>query len=210
MSQIKSIRQNQRLKITENNHGFSLVEIIIVLAIAGLLFIVVLAAYNQGQIVRRDDQRKEALHTVANNLDKFRQSRVYSNYYPWNNAGPVGPPSTFIAGRCNIASPAGVSCFRWYFDPAYSGSNTNSYADATLKDPYSRQIYLYQGFDDTHGTDDQANNLVSPTRSISATIYYRMGWVCGADATNASSFNPGVYRLSISLESGSIYCLDNH
>ena len=199
------MRTNRPLKLLKRQGGFSLLELMLVLAISGGLVTIIFFAFHNGQVIRRDNQRKEALQLIANNLDKLKDSTNYSHYYPWNTVkqGGVSEPVGICTG--------GVSCFRWFFDATAGNGSSSFYGIPNDTDPLSGTRYRYLGHDDASGTDE--TNLVLPTATTPATIYYRMGWPCGAaagDGDGDSGFNAGVYRLTISLEDGGRYCLDNH
>lgn len=51
--------------------GFTLIEVVIVLAIAGLIFVIVLLAVSQAQQARRDTQRKNDLNRITAQLEQF-------------------------------------------------------------------------------------------------------------------------------------------
>src|SRR5687767_15012820 len=95
------------------SRGFSLIEVVLVLAIAGLLLIVVFLAVSGAQMSRRDFQRKQDLAQLladvqkysANNAARIPQNQgqldgVFSSYY--NRKDPsTGNPYT---GEFNVDS----------------------------------------------------------------------------------------------------------
>ena len=197
MSTAPSSRLQQMRRRLSGHGGFSLVEIMLVLAIAAVLVVTIFMTFTFGQKIQRDNRRKDDLHLIAQNLDRLQESRVNHSYYPWNTDGPNN------AGAC----PPAPSCFAWYLDPAYAGINTSSYATSpSLTDPLTAQPYKYVGLDTV--TADTTYPVPSSARS--ATITYRMGWACGVDPNGGTPFNSGVYRLIVNLENGSTFCLDNH
>lgn len=58
----------------QNKKGFTIIEVVMVLAIGGLIFAVVLAAFPRVQKARRDSQRKNDLSALAGELEFFQSS----------------------------------------------------------------------------------------------------------------------------------------
>ena len=58
----------------QNKKGFTIIEVVMVLAIGGLIFAVVLAAFPRVQKARRDGQRKNDLSALAGELEFFQSS----------------------------------------------------------------------------------------------------------------------------------------
>jgi prepilin-type N-terminal cleavage/methylation domain-containing protein len=65
--------------------GFSLVELLVVVAILGILAIVALALFNSAQITSRDDKRKNDLTKIAAVLERYYSD--YGVYPPASDAG---------------------------------------------------------------------------------------------------------------------------
>ncbi len=86
-----------------NKKGFTLIEVVIVLAIAGLIFVIVFLAVSQAQAARRDTQR----HQDAN------QYVAAVNQYAGNNGGSI-PASAAQASSIlttylpSLTSPSGT------------------------------------------------------------------------------------------------------
>ena len=191
--------------------GFTLIEIMIVLAISGLLILAVFDAFTFGQRIHRDDKRKEDLQLVAKNLDELKDSTDYSHYYPWNT---------------DIQTCDGtLSVFECFFDPTKAPLPGHpSYAIPNGIDPLSNTPYQYEGAGvgfNGASIGSEADVAAAPTGSNAAVVLYRLGWPCSVSITTANEanyvaksptngFNAGVFRLEISLEQGGPYCLDNH
>lgn len=67
--------------------GFTLIEVVIVLAIAGLIFVIVFLAVSQAQQARRDTQRKEDASRLA----------AAVNQYASNNNGAIPTNASVVA-----------------------------------------------------------------------------------------------------------------
>lgn len=68
----------------EPKKGFTIIEVVLVLAIAGLIFAVVFAAFPRVQRSRRDSERKNDLASIAGELEFFQSSNRGS--YPEDDA----------------------------------------------------------------------------------------------------------------------------
>lgn len=63
-------------KAISSKRGFTLIEIVLVLAIAGLIMIVVFLAVTGAQRSRRDTQRKNDIARVVAGIEKFRSNHL--------------------------------------------------------------------------------------------------------------------------------------
>ncbi len=70
--------------LLKKEKGFTLIEIVLVLAIAGLLLVIVFLAVSGAQKSRRDSQRKNDLSRVAAQLESFASNT--SGTYPATQA----------------------------------------------------------------------------------------------------------------------------
>jgi prepilin-type N-terminal cleavage/methylation domain-containing protein len=75
--------------------GLTLIEIVVVMAIAGLLLAVVFAAIAGAQRSRRDNQRKHDLARLSAQLEVYASAN--SGIYPAVNAGPDGFKGGFLS-----------------------------------------------------------------------------------------------------------------
>lgn len=65
---------NKRYRKTTEGHGFTIIEVILVLAIAGLIFLMVFIALPALQKGQRDAQRKQDLSRVSVQMQSYLQS----------------------------------------------------------------------------------------------------------------------------------------
>ena len=111
-------------KISTNKHGFTIIEVVLVLAIAGLIFLMVFVALPALQRSQRDTQRRNdmarmataltnwqtnhsgALPTTADNVTSFRTSYVVDGLNdPDGAAYNIQVP---VAGNASTAMPSTV------------------------------------------------------------------------------------------------------
>lgn len=80
--------------------GFTLIEVVLVLAIGGLIFLLAFIAFQQVSRNRRDTQRRSDMGRVIAELQ---------NYYADNSKYPDEPTSTFPAGNATFCSTTGAA-----------------------------------------------------------------------------------------------------
>jgi len=157
-------------------NGFTLVEIVFVLAISGIIITLVFLVVPQAQVTRRDAQRKTYLGLVAANVDKYKESEANNYQYPADNA-----------------------TFDHAFDPADNSlTPPHPYAVTTNDtDPLSNTTYKF-------GTTAQ-----TPSSSQSAGIVYAPDVSCAGIAVGGAG-GLSIYSVTITLEDGASFCIDNH
>ena len=82
-------------KISTNKHGFTIIEVVLVLAIAGLIFLMVFVALPSLQRGQRDTQRKN---------DMARISTALTNYQSNNGSLPKSTDFTTLGGTYSVAT----------------------------------------------------------------------------------------------------------
>jgi prepilin-type N-terminal cleavage/methylation domain-containing protein len=101
----------------QTNNGFTLIEIVIVLAIAGLIFVIVFLAVQQAQRSRRDTQRKSDAGRVFAEIKTYRGNN--------NGSIPIGDTQThnfqndYLGSNFNDPSTGLAYHLHW------TGANTN-------------------------------------------------------------------------------------
>ena len=76
-----------KLSYFNNKKGFTIIEVVLVLAIAGLIFLMVFLALPALQRSQRDSQRKNQLNAIAAQLENYRAANKgrYVSDYTTNN-----------------------------------------------------------------------------------------------------------------------------
>ena len=120
------MKANTNLK----QRGFTLIEIVLVLAIAGLIFVIVFLAVSQAQASRRDTQRKNDLNRIA----------AQAEQYASNKRGDYPTEAMFTS--------------------ASSESRVNFIATEDLRDPMTGNDYTYQANYTTTSCDSAADGTV--------------------------------------------------
>lgn len=174
--------------------GFTIIEVVLVLAIAGLIFMMVFIALPQLQRAQRDTQRRT-------NLTAF-QSAI--TQYQSNNNGKI--PGQTLGGTDGTDVCQGVTEFvdfdtsatscrlmKTYMNAAGAEENLFTDPDGT---PYNIAIY------------GSTIDFSAPTE-VDHTIYMFVRAKCGEDETVTSASNPRDYAILYKLEGSGLYCEDN-
>ncbi|MBQ2672973.1 type II secretion system protein [Candidatus Saccharibacteria bacterium] len=182
---------------TNSKQGFTIIEVVLVLAIAGLIFLMVFVALPALQRSQRDTARRNDMSRVdtsliqyqTNNQDTGNGDLPTTASWDWKTQDDDNDPSTFPD-----ACKSNKACS---FLQRYMNSGTDSDTN-TFKDP-----------DGTYYNLDiaPADTPVPELPAMNYTIYVRTGAKCSGEdvATDAARHFAILYRL----EGAGIYCIDD-
>lgn len=183
----------------ESKKGFTIIEVVLVLAIAGLIFLMVFIALPSLQRNQRDAKRRDDMAVLLDAIKKYQT----------NNRGALpasNVPATFLRV---YYTPDGTS--PWYvFYRQYLGDN--------FKDPDGTAYDLYVTSCDGSGTktagqscwahDDSSYNILSKSFPNDHRIYITTQATCDGE-TAVKSSNPRKVTLQYKLEGGGVACLNS-
>lgn len=167
--------------VTKGSRGFTIIEVVLVLAIAGLIFLMVFIALPALQRGQRDTQRKDDLSRINTQISNFQGSN-----------------------RGKIPTTTGASPTIGSFVKNYLGNNTTTQTGSEYFDPSTGEGYTFI----TNGSDPTRSGNLSQISYEPSKICGDDGAAVGTyDGTTATARN---YVLRVLLE-GQIapYCLDN-
>lgn len=153
------------MNVPNKTKGFTIIEVVLVLAIAGLIFLVVFLALPALQRGQRDTQRKQDLGKLMSQVTSYQS----------NNQGslPVGAWDTTL--KTNYLTVNSTP----YADPS-NGSTYSLLQQATAPTgtatpaPSAGQILIYPGL--TCGSTNGVQGTISTTsRTFAAVIYQEQG-----------------------------------
>jgi prepilin-type N-terminal cleavage/methylation domain-containing protein len=145
--------------LLKKEKGFTLIEIVLVLAIAGLLLVIVFLAVSGAQKSRRDTQRKNDLSRIAAQLESYasNQNGIYPTAVQFSAvaAGPLNFWGTYVLSG-NYNDPTSGTVYtpgNWNAAPVFpvNGPALVTYRVGTACDGtvigrgYSVNISLEQG-----------------------------------------------------------------
>ncbi len=168
------------MNINKKVKGFTIIEVVLVLAIAGLIFMMVFLALPALQRSQRDSQRKS---------DVGRAITAIGNYSAANRGAiPLGVSAAqdadFVTKYLLTAGDA-------WFDPSGASSAASTLTNYALTSHNNGLI--------ANGYDDVANQNV---------VWYTVGATCDTGGAVKTAGNRKV-ALRIVLESGGVYCANN-
>lgn len=170
------------MNIRKKETGFTIIEVVLVLAIAGLIFLMVFIALPALQRNQRDTQRKNDLSRAMTALNSFAS----------NNRGAVPTESTvnttFKTGYLTVSGDS-------FLDPQGAGSSDSSATSYIFNTTSAATGDLSAGF----STDTQN------------TIYYAVGRVCNAAGGELAPTGAGSRKVTMRmyLEGGGVACQNN-
>ncbi len=90
-------RKNRLHTTGRNQNGFTLIEVVLVLAIGGLIFLLAFLAFQQVSVNRRDTQRRADLKRVQADLENFKANTITGAY-------PLSPGVTTAEGYSFVST----------------------------------------------------------------------------------------------------------
>jgi len=117
----------------KNTHGFTLIEVVLVLAIGGLIFLLAFLAYGQVSLNRRDTQRRNDLRSFVAELNNFKVDN--NNKLPIRQTAPCLSP-TAIPTKKDAATFSSTS-------PSLQSFINNYYRLSNSGDPSSGTYMIY-------------------------------------------------------------------
>lgn len=173
--------------------GFTIIEVMIVLAIAGLILVVVLLAIPQLQRNQRNEARRSATARIVSEIQN----------YSGNNAGVYPVASTTATPTAkNIGSPVSADTF---FTRYLGCSGSPAVCTANINDPQT-------SFPMGSGPAGTTNNVAVGATALGTNagdMYYNTGVLCDGEITTTTGAGQRNFAFITRLEGGAGYCLDN-
>lgn len=183
--------------------GFTIIEVMIVLAIAGLILVVVLIAIPQLQRNQRNENRRSIASRIVTEINSFAG----------NNNGDYPEPIVAATTSAHVRYFGAPDQAFGFFD-RYLGCDsaaTPVTCDANINDP---QTGLPVGIPTASGEGSSITTVAgagaAPTLGDEAgSIAYATGVVCDGEVMTTSGANNRSFAFQMRLEGGAIFCSDN-
>lgn len=188
-----SARNKRSMMSNDSLSGFTIIEVVLVLAIAGLIFMMVFIALPQLQRAQRDTQRRTNLSSFQSAITQFQA----------NNNGKLPKPSNYTGAeaidKCSGGTNGSKDACRLvnvYLNSANAEENTFTDPDGNY---YSVEISEFG-----NGNYDRAET------EMNHTIYVVLEARCDGETVTNEGTNPRDFAVLYKLEGSGTYCSDNH
>ena len=195
--------------------GFTIIEVVLVLAIAGLIFLMVFVALPALQRSQRDTARRNDMSRVNTSLVQYQ-----TNHSSGGNSGLPDKDQAFCIGAKEIANLNGqtVACdfIKEYMNSGSGDAVNNTFVDPDGK-PYS--IYFSKNWSNITGQPPLSHGPASlkkgktndsytvGTQFDSHMIYVISGGRCNGDEVVKDSARH--FAIMYRLEGAGVYCTDD-
>ena len=167
--------------------GFTIIEVVLVLAIAGLIFLMVFIALPALQRNQRDTQRRDDMSRFMSQVSQYQA----------NNSGKIpaaGQIATFLTKYLSIAQRA-------------NGQIVNNPAD---NDEFVDPDGIGYGLQITAGAAGAIPAAVRNLQAPDYIIHMYTGVACGDNETLVANAGSRNYAIVYRLEGAGVYCGDNN
>ena len=183
--------RNKQLTTEGQKQGFTIIEVVLVLAIAGLIFLMVFLALPALQRGQRDNQRQQDLSRISTQVNAF---------------------STSARGKIPTSDTLGTFVQNYLGEDASTNQASSEYSD-----PSGVEAVAASGTDPGVDADKGyvikylARSATTPSADITGTVYYTDRAVCSDDGTGAVTDGKARnYSLRVALENQkTLHCIDN-
>ena len=188
-------------KNMSKKRGFTIIEVVLVLAIAGLIFLMVFIALPALMRNQRNEQRRESLNRIYALIPSYQKNN--SGKLPFNATSgdfDVKFITHYVDDQCTGESEAevpGASNGGWSFQSC----------GAEFTDPDGDPFIV------GHLKAEDVTGDTFRQSELNHVIYFGQGMICrGEDAVSEDTMvdnSPNSYIVMMILEGGSVYCVDN-
>lgn len=197
-------------KVKLNNKGFTIIEVLIVLAIAGLIMLIVFLAVPALQRTARNTQRKNDVSGIAS---------MISNYVS-NNGGTLPSSVGYItsdihsvAVYCGATAPSGVTADNneTALNTGCAGSNYEQAKLGYYAPNVAANMFIGSAADTTP-TQAASGCTVSTTTICETGVFIDLGYQCNSTGTGTGNSDPRsaaiIYVTENGSANGSVSCLN--
>lgn len=181
--------------------GFTIIEVVLVLAIAGLIFLMVFIALPALQRSQRDTQRRNDLSKVSDAITQYQTN----NQGKLPKEDPTGyAPKDGDSSKVECGTGTGDACklIAQYLNGVNSAEN--EFMDP---DGWSYGIKIVNFSEDAYG-ENAAMQTLSNEGKLSHYVHIVEGARCSGEGATKST-NSRDYVVMYKLEGSGIYCQDN-
>ena len=186
--------------MTKNKKGFTIIEVVLVLAIAGLIFLMVFIALPALQRSQRNTQREDDISrflTAANDYQTNNNGKT-----PFGNGGNANVNANFVKRYIDS------TCTSYDSNNGYTcGDGSNEFRDPDGNQYNMKWVSEITGQTPVASSDNTTTDLAWPNNHM-VTVYTNA--VCGDEAVAEKGTGKRQYAMFYVLEGGAVTCNDNH
>ena len=203
--------------MVKNKPGFTIIEVVLVLAIAGLIFLMVFIALPALQRSQRDTQRRNDMARVATALTQYQANNGGELPYTRGSVGKYNPENGTGIDNCGGVSAANRKACTFIRDYMNAAGATTS----EFKDPNGSQygvLFTSLLSDGTVPTNtawstiklegDSTNGYSLSKHNFSVFLVAR-GAECNGEKIETTGDRDKTYAIMYRLEGSGVYCSDN-
>ena len=208
---MRTTRKTTRKKNQGDLGGFTIIEVVLVLAIAGLIFLMVFIALPALQRSQRDTQRRNDLARLSTAITQYQTNN--NGRLPGKQDGDkvtcTPKDSTYGALIDNtVSSNEACKFIASYMHSANADKNDESEFVDPTGEPYKLEIAAFgkgtiQKNKNTLTNDDYNNEQTGKT------VYLTTNSRCEENETVVGTNNKRDYSILYKLEGSGVYCKDN-
>ena len=193
----------------KDKSGFTIIEVVLVLAIAGLIFLMVFIALPALQRSQRDTQRRNDVSRVATALTQYQAN--HGGNLPSGGSGFSGCSTANVNPFPTTKVPVACQFIRDYLNP--SDATENEFVDPSGAF-YTVALYgdiFEEGPLKTAITNFKTSPTDKPTYPLASTIYIFVRATCNGEYPEYTGNlgDTGKYAIALKLEGAGTICIDN-
>jgi len=186
--------------MTKNNKkGFTIIEVVLVLAIAGLIFLMVFIALPALQRSQRNTRRRQDMARILTAVTDYQAN---NSKLPWRYEG-----TTWIKDNAGLVTKYIIGADGYTYKDSEGAFDSSGSCSDEFCDPdgssYRFDAFGNVGYFDVNYTIGEAKNK----HQISAVINAKCSGNESSPVENASG--AGQFAIIYELEGGAVYCGDN-
>ena len=197
--------------------GFTIIEVVLVLAIAGLVFLMVFVAFPALQRNQRDAQRRQDFANLSSQLSQLRANGldITKLMSARNESNPSAIPSNFKESICNADSVKNIGALNKTSSLAcniirnYTNNTSEDTADSSedpnnFRDPDGEPYLIYI----SNTIPSKRAKILDGTAKHYIMISFNTKCNSGNKGKLESVVDPNAYTIRYRMENDDIYCQD--
>ena len=190
-----------------NKKGFTIIEVVLVLAIAGLIFLMVFIALPAMQRSQRNTQRENDLARFMAQITEYQSHN--SGNLPFDSGdNMVKFAQRYFSDKCEVNSKGSNYAEMKNCSDEFSDPDGTSYNIIRKTSSNSDVAYMHVASGDTYDIDT-GGKTGNPNNQVNHYFLAHVGYSCGAEGQAVKASGNGIVAVFYVMEGGQIACQDN-